>query len=102
MGAREWCFYGWREGGAHVFLNQNNAADLWYFEEVNPQSMVHITEKLVELAVRSMQYPSRAGEDIVASTLSAGRAASLLIATFMFAIAMVARLAFQYAARATR
>ena len=32
---------------------------------VNPQSMVHLTEKPVELAVRAMQYSSRDGENVL-------------------------------------
>lgn len=65
MGAHEWCFYGWREGAAHQFLGPNNATDLWHIKKVNPQSMVHLTEKPVELAVRAMQYSSRTGENVL-------------------------------------
>jgi DNA modification methylase len=65
MGAHEWCFYGWREGAAHVYLGPNNATDLWHVKKVNPQSMVHLTEKPVELAVRAMQYSSRPGEHVL-------------------------------------
>jgi DNA modification methylase len=65
MGNHEWCFYGWREGAAHVFLGPNNAVDVWSVKKVNPQSMVHLTEKPVELAVRAMQYSSRAGENVI-------------------------------------
>jgi DNA modification methylase len=65
MGAHEWCFYGWKEGAAHVFLGPNNATDLWHVKKVNPQSMVHLTEKPVELAVRAIQYSSRAGENVL-------------------------------------
>ena len=65
MGNHEWCFYGWREGAAHVFLGPNNAVDVWSVKKVNPQSMVHLTEKPVELAVRAMQYSSRAGENVL-------------------------------------
>jgi len=32
---------------------------------VNPQSMIHLTEKPVELAVRAMQYSSRPGENVL-------------------------------------
>jgi DNA modification methylase len=63
MGNHEWCFYGWREGAAHVFLGPNNAVDVWSVKKVNPQSMVHLTEKPVELAVRAIQYSSRVGEN---------------------------------------
>ena len=62
MGAFEIAFYGWKEGAAHLYLGPNNATDLWHVKKVNPQSMVHLTEKPVELAVRAMQYSSRAGE----------------------------------------
>lgn len=65
MGDHEWCFYGWKEGAAHVFLGPNNASDVWSVKKVNPQSMVHLTEKPVELAVRAMQYSSRAGENVL-------------------------------------
>jgi DNA modification methylase len=65
MGAFEIAFYGWREGAAHVYLGPNNATDLWHVKKVNPQSMVHLTEKPVELAVRAMQYSSRPGENVL-------------------------------------
>lgn len=65
MGAFEICFYGWREGAAHVFLGPNNATDLWHIKKVNPQAMIHLTEKPVELAIRAMQYSSRAGENVL-------------------------------------
>ena len=65
MGNHEWCFYGWREGAAHVYLGPNNATDVWSVKKVNPQSMIHLTEKPVELAVRAMQYSSREGEHVL-------------------------------------
>jgi len=39
--------------------------DTWPVKKVNPQSMVHLTEKPVELAIRAMQYSSRPGENIL-------------------------------------
>jgi DNA modification methylase len=65
MGDHEWCFYTWREGAAHVFLGPNNVPDVWSVKKVTPQSMVHLTEKPVELAVRAMQYSSRASENVL-------------------------------------
>ncbi len=65
MGNHEWCFYGWREGAAHVFLGPNNVTDVWSVKKINPQSMIHLTEKPVELAVRAMQYSSRPGENVL-------------------------------------
>ena len=65
MGAHEWCFYGWREGAAHQFYGPNNATDVWSVKKVNPQSMVHLTEKPVELAVRAIEYSSRKGENVL-------------------------------------
>ena len=65
MGNHEWCFYGWREGAAHLYVGPNNATDVWSVKKVNPQSMVHLTEKPVELAVRAMQYSSRPGENVL-------------------------------------
>ncbi len=65
MGNHEWCFYGWREGAAHVFLGPNNATDVWAVKKINPNAMIHLTEKPVELAVRAIQYSSRAGENVL-------------------------------------
>ena len=61
----EWCFYGWREGAAHVFLGPNNASDVWSVKKISPQKMIHLTEKPVELAVRAIQYSSRVGENVL-------------------------------------
>jgi len=65
MGNHEWAFYCWREGAAHRFFGPNNAVDVWPIKKVNPQSMVHLTEKPVELAVRAIQYSSLTGENIL-------------------------------------
>jgi DNA modification methylase len=65
MGNHEWCFYGWREGAAHVFLGPNNAIDVWSIKKISPQMMVHLTEKPVELAARAMRYSSRPGENVL-------------------------------------
>jgi DNA modification methylase len=65
MGNHEWCFYGWREAAAHVFLGPNNATDVWSVKKINPQNMIHLTEKPTELAVRAMQYSSRTGENVL-------------------------------------
>ena len=65
MGNHEWCFYGWREGAAHQFFGPKNAADVWSVKKVNPQNMVHLTEKPVELATRAIQYSSRPGECVL-------------------------------------
>ena len=53
------------EGAGHRFFGPTNALDLWHVKKVNPQSMVHLTEKPVELAVRAMQYSSRNGENVL-------------------------------------
>lgn len=65
MGDHEWCFYGWKEGAAHSFYGPNNVPDVWSIKKVNPQSMVHLTEKPVELAIRPMQHSSRVGENVL-------------------------------------
>ncbi|QYK49186.1 MAG: ParB N-terminal domain-containing protein [Phycisphaeraceae bacterium] len=65
MGDHEWCFYGWREGAAHRFFGPNNVPDVWQVKKVNPQSMVHLTEKPVELAKRAMEYSSQPGENVL-------------------------------------
>jgi DNA modification methylase len=78
MGAHEWCFYGWREGAAHQFFGPANATDLWAIKKVNPQSMIHLTEKPVELAVRALQYSSRPQENVL--DLFAGSGSTLIAA----------------------
>jgi DNA modification methylase len=64
MGNHEWCFYGWREGAGHEFFGPPNATDVWSVKKVNPASMIHLTEKPVELAVRAIGYSSRPGENV--------------------------------------
>ena len=101
MGNHEWCFYCWKEGAAHVFLGPNNATDVWSVKKVNPQSMIHLTEKPVELAVRAMQYSSRVGENVLdlfggsGSTLIAaqqtGRRAFLMELDCLYADVIVER-----------
>jgi DNA modification methylase len=81
MGAHEWCFYGWREGAAHNFYGPNNATDLWAIKKVNPQSMIHLTEKPVELATRAMEYSSRPGENVL--DLFGGSGSTLIAAEQM-------------------
>jgi DNA modification methylase len=78
MGCFELAFYGWKEGAAHQFFGPNNAPDLWRVKKVNPQHMVHLTEKPVELAVRSLQYLSRPGENVL--DLFAGSGSTLVAA----------------------
>jgi DNA modification methylase len=65
MGNHEWCFYGWREGAAHQFFGPNNATDVWSVKKINPQNMVHLTEKPVELARRAIEYSSRPKENVL-------------------------------------
>src|SRR5271165_5000762 len=78
MGNHEWCFYGWREGAAHQFFGPANATDVWSVKKINPQSMVHLTEKPAELAVRALQYSSRPGEHVL--DLFAGSGSTLIAA----------------------
>lgn len=65
MGNHEWIFYGWREGAAHKFFGPQNVTDVWSIKKVSSQSMVHLTEKPVELAVRAIQYSSLPGENVL-------------------------------------
>lgn len=65
MGAYELCFYGWKEGAAHRYFGPNNATDLWHIKKVNPQSMIHLTEKPVALAERAILYSSLQGENVL-------------------------------------
>jgi DNA modification methylase len=66
MGNHEWAFYGWKQGAAHYFNpGITNAPDVWRVKKVNPASMVHLTEKPVELAERALTYSSRKGENVL-------------------------------------
>jgi DNA modification methylase len=78
MGNHEWCFYGWREGAGHRFFGPANAVDVWSVKKVNPQDMVHLTEKPVELAARALQYSSRPGEHVL--DLFGGNGSTLIAA----------------------
>ncbi len=76
MGAHEWCFYGWRDGAAHQYFGPTNATDLWSVKKVSPQSMIHLTEKPVELAARALEYSSRPGRTSWTSSAAAARRSS--------------------------
>ena len=65
MGDHEWCFYGWREGSGHKYYGPKNITDVWAMKKINPNSMVHLTEKPVDLAVRAIQYSTRLGENVL-------------------------------------
>jgi DNA modification methylase len=78
LGNHEWCFYGWREGAAHQFYGPANVPDVWSVKKVNPQSMVHLTEKPVELAARAIHYSTRPGENVL--DLFAGSGSTLVAA----------------------
>src|SRR6516162_8226983 len=101
MGNHEWCFYGWREGAGHQFFGPANVPDVWSVKKINPQNMVHLTEKPVELAVRAMQYSSQRGENVLdlfggsGSTLIAaeqtGRTAFLMELDALYCDVIVAR-----------
>ena len=38
---------------------------MWSIKKVNPQSMIHLTEKPVELASRAIEYSSKRGENVL-------------------------------------
>jgi DNA modification methylase len=61
-----------------VYLGPNNATDSWDVKKINPQSMVHLIEEPVELAVRAMQFSSRPGESVL--DLFGGRGSTLIAA----------------------
>ena len=65
MGNHEWCFYGWKEGATHKYFGPKNATDVWSVKKVNPQSMIHLTEKPVELASRAIGYSTKKGEHVL-------------------------------------
>jgi DNA modification methylase len=78
MGAHEWSLYGWKEGAAHRFFGPPNVPDLWHVKKVNPASMVHLTEKPVELSRLAIEYSSLPGEAVL--DLFAGSGSTLIAA----------------------
>jgi DNA modification methylase len=82
LGAFELAFYGWKEGAAHYFNPEiKNATDLWSVKKVSPPSMVHLTEKPVELAELAMTYSSKRGENVL--DLFGGSGSTLIAAERM-------------------
>jgi DNA modification methylase len=65
MGAHEWAFYGWNEGAGHKYYGPNNETDLWNIKKIPPQQLEHLTGKPAELAVRSIQYSSLPGQNVL-------------------------------------
>ncbi len=65
MGAHEWAFYGWNEGAGHKYYGPNNETDLWNVKKIPPQQLEHLTGKPAELAVRSIQYSSLPGHNVL-------------------------------------
>ena len=61
----EIAFYGWKAGAAHVFFGPHNVTNIWHVPKIHPSAMIHLTEKPVELAARTMQYSSRQGEHVL-------------------------------------
>ncbi len=76
MGDHEWCFYGWREGAAHRFFGPANVPDVWSVKKVNPNAMVHLTEKPVELARLAIEYSSLPGDAVLDLFAGSGRHSS--------------------------
>lgn len=65
LGNHEWAFFGWKLGAGHKFYGPKNITDVWSVKKVTPQSMVHLTQKPVELAIRTIQYSSLLGENVL-------------------------------------
>ena len=65
LGNHEWAFFGWKLGAGHKFHGPKNITDVWSVKKVSPQKMEHLTQKPAELAVRSMQYSSLPGENVL-------------------------------------
>jgi DNA modification methylase len=80
MGDFELAFYGWREGAAHQFFGPPNITDVWAIKKINPQNMVHLTQKPTELALRALQCSSRPGENVL--DLFGGSGSTLMAAEY--------------------
>jgi DNA modification methylase len=62
MNDTENAWYGWKEGAPHRFFGESNVSNCWEVKRLHPPSMIHLTEKPVELATRAMQYIPRGRE----------------------------------------
>jgi DNA modification methylase len=51
--------------GTEGLSDPDDVPDTWSIKKVNPQSMVHLTEKPVELARRAIEFSSRPGENVL-------------------------------------
>ena len=65
LGNHEWSFFGWKLGAGHKFYGPKNITDVWSVKKVTPQSMEHLTQKPVELAVRAIQYSSLPDQNVL-------------------------------------
>lgn len=65
MGNHELCFYGWRQGAGHKFYGPANISDVWEVRKVMGSGRVHLTEKPVELAKRSIEHSTLPGERVL-------------------------------------
>ena len=65
MASQVWCFYGWREGAAHYWYGPANVSGVWSVKKVNVQNKIHITESPIELSVRTIEYSTRPGENVL-------------------------------------
>ncbi len=65
LGNHEWAFFGWKLGAGHKFYGPKNITDVWSVKKVSPQTMEHLTQKPVELAIRAIQYSSLTGENVL-------------------------------------
>lgn len=68
----EVCLFGWKTGAAHQRLNVVDVTDVWPVKKINPATMVHLTEKPVELAARAVQYSSAPGDRVLDSFAGSG------------------------------
>lgn len=52
-------------GDSITLYGASEVSDVWRVKKVNPQAMVHLTEKPVELAFRAIRCSSRPGENVL-------------------------------------
>lgn len=65
LGGYELAFYGWKEGAGHRYFGDHTERDIWHVKKIPPQTMEHLTQKPVELAVKSIQLSSQIGENVL-------------------------------------
>lgn len=71
----EYCSYGWKEGdGAHKWYGASNESNVWEVSRDSAASLIHPTQKPLELAQRAMKNSSKRGDRVFDGFAGSGSA----------------------------